>query len=86
MVDSKPPTRAERKQCWFLRDEYFKCLDKCDILDPTVVDTSPEKAPSCLELKKQYEQGCMASWVEYFNKRRVLDRRQQQYLALSQQP
>lgn len=105
---SKPPTREERKRCWFLRDKYFGCLDKLDINDPTIVDKNPEKATECLELKKGYEEGCMASWVsnrinefvgieyiltkrfflfywqvEYFNKRRVLDLRQKQYLEFS---
>lgn len=60
---SKPPTRQERKHCWFLRDQYFGCLDKLSITDPTIVDKNPEKATECLELKKGYEEGCMASWV-----------------------
>ncbi|OBZ86815.1 Cytochrome c oxidase assembly factor 6 [Choanephora cucurbitarum] len=85
MTESKPPTREERKRCWFVRDQYFGCLDKLNINDPTVVDKNPEKATECLSLKKGYEEGCMASWVEYFNKRRVLDLRQKQYLELSQQ-
>ncbi|KAI7900585.1 cytochrome c oxidase, subunit VIb [Cokeromyces recurvatus] len=85
MTDHKPPTRAERKHCWFLRDQYFKCLDQLNIMDPSIVDKEPSKASSCLELKKNYEEGCMASWVEYFNKRRVLDLRQKQYLAMSEQ-
>ncbi|KAL9544044.1 hypothetical protein MBANPS3_007831 [Mucor bainieri] len=82
---SKPPTRQERKRCWFLRDQYFGCLDKLNITDPTIVEKNPEKATECLELKQGYEEGCMASWVEYFNKRRVLDLRQKQYLEFSQQ-
>jgi cytochrome c oxidase assembly factor 6 len=60
---SKPPTRQERKRCWFVRDEYFGCLDTLNINDPTVVEKNPEKATKCLELKKGYEEGCMASWV-----------------------
>ncbi|ORX49486.1 hypothetical protein DM01DRAFT_1291170 [Hesseltinella vesiculosa] len=81
----KPPSREERKKCWKVRDEYFACLDQLKILDPTVVDKSPDRASSCLGKKKQYEDACMASWVEYFNKRRVLDERQKQYLKLSEQ-
>lgn len=59
----KPPTREERKRCWFVRDQYFACLDKNNITDPTVVEKNPEKAKECLELKKFYEEGCIASWV-----------------------
>ncbi|KAI8971856.1 cytochrome c oxidase, subunit VIb [Mycotypha africana] len=80
---TKPPSREERKRCWFLRDKYFGCLDKLNITDPTTVEKNPEKATPCLELKKAYEEGCIASWVEYFNKRRVLDLRQKQYLEMS---
>ncbi|KAG0743678.1 hypothetical protein G6F57_006199 [Rhizopus arrhizus] len=85
MTESKPPSREERKRCWFLRDEYFECLNKCNIRDPVTVEKTPEKASECLELKKKYEEGCMASWVEYFNKRRVLDLRQKEYLEFSKQ-
>lgn len=65
MTETKPPTREERKRCWFLRDQYFGCLDKLNINDPTIVEKNPEKATECLELKKGYEEGCMASWVSY---------------------
>ncbi|KAI8370496.1 cytochrome oxidase c subunit VIb-domain-containing protein [Radiomyces spectabilis] len=82
---TKPPTREQRKQCWKVRDEYFACLDKLNIIDPVVVEKSPEKAQACLEKKKKYEDDCMASWVEYFNKRRVLDVQQKRYLEFSQQ-
>ncbi|KAI8096643.1 cytochrome c oxidase, subunit VIb [Halteromyces radiatus] len=81
----KPPTREERKKCWKLRDEYFACLDKLNILDPVLVEKQPDRATSCLDKKKHYEDACMASWVEYFNKRRVLDERQKQYLKFSEE-
>lgn len=60
----KPPSREERKRCWFVRDQYFACLDKHNITDPTVVEKNPEKAKDCLEFKKLYEEGCIASWVK----------------------
>ncbi|KAI8147697.1 cytochrome c oxidase, subunit VIb [Fennellomyces sp. T-0311] len=82
---SKPPTRQERQKCWKLRDEYFACLDSVSIIDPTIVENDPQKAKDCLEKKSKYEDGCMASWVEYFNKRRVLDIRQREYLEFSKQ-
>ncbi|KAG0163745.1 hypothetical protein DFQ28_011299, partial [Apophysomyces sp. BC1034] len=82
---SKPPTREQRRQCWKVRDEYFACLDNLGIIDPTVVEKDPSKAESCLNLKKNYEDTCIASWVEYFNKRRVLDVQQKRYLELTEQ-
>lgn len=63
MSETKPPTRQERKHCWFVRDQYFACLDTLNINDPTIVEKNPEKATKCLDLKKGYEEGCMASWV-----------------------
>ncbi|KAI7861695.1 cytochrome oxidase c subunit VIb-domain-containing protein [Spinellus fusiger] len=81
---SKPPTRQERKVCWKLRDEYFSCLDRLNILDPATVDKDPSKAQTCLDSKQKYEDGCMASWVEYFNKRRVIDIQQKKYLEFSE--
>ncbi|KAI9307951.1 cytochrome c oxidase, subunit VIb [Cunninghamella echinulata] len=84
-VTDKPPTREQRKKCWKVRDEYFACLDSLNIIDPMVVDKNPDRATNCLEKKKLYEDACMASWVEYFNKRRVLDERQKQYLKLSEE-
>ncbi|KAI7886590.1 hypothetical protein K492DRAFT_203122 [Lichtheimia hyalospora FSU 10163] len=83
--ESKPPTRQQRQQCWKVRDEYFACLDRLSIIDPTVVEKDPQKAKECLDCKKLYEDTCLASWVEYFNKRRVLDERQKQYLEFTKQ-
>lgn len=70
---SKPPSREERKRCWFLRDQYFQCLDRCNIRDPATVEKTPEKAPECLELKKNYEEGCMASWVKKQKQNAILN-------------
>lgn len=66
MTDSsgtKPPTRQQRQVCWKLRDEYFACLDRLNIVDPVAVEKDPEQAKDCLESKKKYEDACMASWV-----------------------
>lgn len=66
MADSsgaKPPTRQQRQVCWKLRDEYFACLDRLNIVDPVAVEKDPEQAKDCLESKKKYEDACMASWV-----------------------
>ncbi|CAM0141927.1 hypothetical protein VKS41_004370 [Umbelopsis sp. WA50703] len=85
---NKPPSRRERQHCWKIRDEYFACLESCGILDPETMNDKPdvrEKGKSCLEKKKEYEEACMASWVEYFNKRRVLEERQRKYLQLAKE-
>ncbi|KAF9352568.1 hypothetical protein BGX26_009653 [Mortierella sp. AD094] len=70
------PSREARQNCWKVRDAYYACLDKSNILDPS----SPEADNICVELRKQYHGGCMKSWVEYFNKRRVLEVEQKELL------
>lgn len=60
---SKPPTRQQRQHCHKLRDEYFACLDRLNIMDPAEVEKNPEVAKSCLDNKKKYEDACLASWV-----------------------
>lgn len=60
---TKPPTRQQRQQCWKVRDEYFACLDRLNIIDPVTVEKDPSQASACLDKKKVYEDECMASWV-----------------------
>ncbi|WFC94448.1 hypothetical protein MBRA1_001078 [Malassezia brasiliensis] len=39
------------------------------------------KNDPCTPLRNEYEGNCAKSWVDYFNKRRVLDERQKQFYA-----
>ncbi|KAG0199003.1 hypothetical protein BGX28_007632 [Mortierella sp. GBA30] len=70
------PSRSARQNCWKVRDAYFACLDESKILDPA----GPEALNICQDLRKLYENGCMKSWVDYFNKRRVLEVEQKELL------
>ncbi|GJJ72395.1 cytochrome c oxidase assembly factor 6 [Entomortierella parvispora] len=70
------PSRADRQNCWKVRDAYFECLNEAKVLDPF----APAAANVCQNLKEKYEKGCMKSWVEYFNKRRVLEVEQKELL------
>ncbi|KAG0328365.1 hypothetical protein BGZ99_005548 [Dissophora globulifera] len=70
------PSRADRQKCWKVRDTFFACLDEHKVLDAS----SPEAANVCKDLRKLYEGACMKSWVEYFNKRRVLEVEQKEIL------
>ncbi|KAF9901020.1 hypothetical protein EC991_006610 [Linnemannia zychae] len=72
----KHPSRADRQNCWKVRDSYFECLNKANIVDPS----KPEAANVCQDLRSLYEKGCMKSWVDYFNKRRVLEVEQKELL------
>ncbi|KAK9898040.1 hypothetical protein P389DRAFT_210396 [Cystobasidium minutum MCA 4210] len=62
---SEAPDRSARRACWDSRDEYFKCLD-----------ASGDSDSSCTKQKASFEKNCAASWVDYFIKRRQLQKRQ----------
>lgn len=93
------PTRESRQACWSHRDKYFQCLASHDILIPPGTDMSdgrgPPKAPRettteretdpCIQHRSGYEKNCAQSWVEYFNKRRVMEERQKLMYAQSGQ-
>ncbi|GAA5990903.1 hypothetical protein JCM10908_000072 [Rhodotorula pacifica] len=65
------PDRSQRAQCWSSRDAYFGCLDKNNVQAP-----GQEGAGVCKGENDEYKDKCAASWVDYFNKRRVLALRQ----------
>ncbi|KAM0787901.1 hypothetical protein ACM66B_003950 [Microbotryomycetes sp. NB124-2] len=69
--DSSVPDRRQREQCWHARDEFFKCLDANDTKVP-----GQQAAGVCASEDSNYKKHCAASWVDYFNKRRVLQIRQ----------
>ncbi|GAA5963533.1 hypothetical protein JCM3765_006271 [Sporobolomyces pararoseus] len=68
--DSAAPSRSERKACWDSRDLYFGCLDKNSVSVPG------QEGDKCKKEDGEYRDKCAASWVDYFNKRRVLQLRQ----------
>ncbi|GAO49208.1 hypothetical protein SAICODRAFT_29708 [Saitoella complicata NRRL Y-17804] len=72
------PMREQRKQCWGSRDAWFACLDKNNIINPIDEEVKAKKA--CPKEFKKFEDSCVHSWVEYFNKKRVLDFRKEQML------
>ncbi|KAI0076000.1 hypothetical protein K474DRAFT_1598850 [Panus rudis PR-1116 ss-1] len=67
--------RQNRKKCWDSRDAYFACLDKAGVVKPG------DEGKACDAPKSGYEQNCAKSWIDYFNKRRVLADQQQSVLA-----
>ncbi|GAA5885810.1 hypothetical protein JCM6882_007569 [Rhodosporidiobolus microsporus] len=68
--DSAAPDRSARAQCWSSRDAYFGCLDK------NAVQVPGQEDGKCGGEDAEYRGKCAASWVDYFNKRRVLQLRQ----------
>ncbi|KAI0701212.1 cytochrome oxidase c subunit VIb-domain-containing protein [Cytidiella melzeri] len=72
-----PLSRQDRQRCWDSRDAYFTCLDGAGVVK------AGDEGAACAGPKARYEKSCAKSWVEYFNKRRVLAERQQGVLAQS---
>ncbi|TFK82187.1 hypothetical protein K466DRAFT_500741 [Polyporus arcularius HHB13444] len=70
-----PTSRADRQKCWESRDAYFACLDGANVVKPG------DEGTACADVRKTYEKNCAKSWIEYFNKRRVLAEQQQGVLA-----
>lgn len=55
------PDRSARAQCWEGRDNFFKCLDRVDIIDSVKED---EKARQhCMPELREFEKACQGSWV-----------------------
>ncbi|KAG6334800.1 hypothetical protein ID866_4289 [Astraeus odoratus] len=71
-------TRKDRQRCWESRDLYFDCLDRAGVLK------AGEEGDACTQHKSQYEENCAKSWIEYFNKRRILAEQQKDMLAQAQ--
>ncbi|KAG7548919.1 hypothetical protein FFLO_03211 [Filobasidium floriforme] len=69
------PSRNDRKACWAARDEFFQCLNANSVNVPP--EFQPRGQGACAKQREAYEGACAKSWVEYFNKRRVLEIRQQ---------
>ncbi|KAI0806026.1 cytochrome oxidase c subunit VIb-domain-containing protein [Irpex lacteus] len=72
-----PVSRQDRQKCWDSRDAYFACLDGAGVVK------AGDEGSACAGPKAQYEKNCAKSWVEYFNKRRVLAERQKGVLEQS---
>ncbi|KZT73580.1 hypothetical protein DAEQUDRAFT_721644 [Daedalea quercina L-15889] len=70
-----PASRNDRQKCWDSRDAYFTCLDGANVVKPG------DESSVCDGPKAAYERNCAKSWIDYFNKRRVLAEQQQGILA-----
>ncbi|KAN0092591.1 Cytochrome oxidase c subunit VIb domain containing protein [Tylopilus felleus] len=74
-VETLAVSREDRKKCWENRDVYFGCLDRAGVLEPG------KEGNACPTEKSRYEASCAKSWIEYFNKRRILAEQQKDLLA-----
>ncbi|MCJ1240509.1 hypothetical protein MMC14_008512 [Varicellaria rhodocarpa] len=65
------PDRSARRACWTARDAFFTCLDQNGIIDSIRNDGEAKKC--CGGELKGLEKDCAASWVTYFQQRRVME-------------
>ncbi|CCM04213.1 uncharacterized protein FIBRA_06380 [Fibroporia radiculosa] len=70
-----PVSRSDRQKCWDSRDAYFACLDEKGIVK------AGDEGNACASQVAAYEKNCAKSWIDYFNKRRVLAEQQQGVLT-----
>ncbi|KII84373.1 hypothetical protein PLICRDRAFT_117928 [Plicaturopsis crispa FD-325 SS-3] len=63
-------SRQDRQKCWESRDAYFACLDSAGVL------IAGEEGNKCASQNARYEENCARSWIDYFNKRRVIAEQQ----------
>ncbi|KAI0886501.1 cytochrome oxidase c subunit VIb-domain-containing protein [Annulohypoxylon maeteangense] len=77
---ARAPDRTERKKCWDARDDFFKCLDKHDVLDSTKGDGKKIAEKQCAKEHKGFEDNCATAWVDYFKRFRVADAQKKQTL------
>jgi len=74
-----PRPREERQRCWDARDAYYACLNATGVVVP-----GEESSKQCRAENKAFVKNCAKSWVEYFNKRRVLADQQKELLEAAQ--
>ncbi|KAI1430786.1 oxidoreductase-like protein [Xylaria sp. CBS 124048] len=70
---ARAPDRNERKQCWDARDNFYKCLDKHDVIDALTGEGKKKADSHCASEDKAFQQDCAAAWVTYFKKYRVAE-------------
>ncbi|KAI0381374.1 cytochrome oxidase c subunit VIb-domain-containing protein [Hypomontagnella monticulosa] len=70
---ARAPDRTERKQCWDARDNFYKCLDKNDVVDSLNGDGKKIAEKQCAQESKAFEQNCASAWVTYFKRYRVAE-------------
>ena len=65
--------RVSREKCWKGRDAFFACLDRNGVVDPLSQKNVDTVGKECGREKGEFEEGCVATWVDYFCKKRVME-------------
>ncbi|TGJ79162.1 hypothetical protein E0Z10_g9603 [Xylaria hypoxylon] len=70
---ARAPDRSERRQCWDARDNFYRCLDKHDVIDSQTGNGKKTADKHCAQEDKAFEDNCATAWVTYFKKYRVAE-------------
>lgn len=57
------PDRTERKRCWEARDNFWKCLDKHEVIDSLSGEGKKIAERECAAENKVFERDCASAWV-----------------------
>jgi len=63
---ARAPDRSERKQCWDARDNFYKCLDKHDVIDSLIEEGKKTADTHCAQEDKAFQENCASAWVSIF--------------------
>ncbi|KAK6461289.1 putative cytochrome c oxidase subunit Vib [Scheffersomyces coipomensis] len=77
---SVPPNKAKRQVCWDSRDKFFACLTENKIDNSLDAKILSKVDKQCGDLKVEFENNCVKSWVKYFQEKRFNDLVRQRYI------
>ncbi|KAI0418958.1 hypothetical protein EKO27_g4255 [Xylaria grammica] len=77
---ARAPDRSERRQCWDARDNFYRCLDKHEVIDSLTGDGKKTADKHCAQEDRAFQENCANAWVTYFKKYRISDYQKKQTL------
>ncbi|KAI2624448.1 oxidoreductase-like protein [Xylaria nigripes] len=77
---ARAPDRSERKQCWDARDNFYKCLDKHEVIDSLTGEGKKTADKNCAQEDKAFQENCASAWVTYFKKYRLAEHQKKKTL------
>ncbi|KAI0389943.1 oxidoreductase-like protein [Xylariaceae sp. FL0594] len=60
---ARAPDRSERKVCWEARDNFYKCLDKHEVIDSLTGEGKKTADTHCAQEDKAFQENCASAWV-----------------------
>ncbi|KAI1742435.1 oxidoreductase-like protein [Xylaria scruposa] len=82
---ARAPDRSERRQCWDARDNFYRCLDKHDVIDSLSGTGKKTADKHCAQEDAAFQDNCATAWVTYFKKYRVAEYQKKKTLERLQQ-